>query len=83
MSERSYFYRIGFVSRTRCALFFVHANNKGGDQPVHPHPHLCFAASGKYNVHNVSILVSVAEQAHLNIVWSKTPKIAFLAMRPR
>ena len=84
MSKGSDFYKMGLVSRTRWALYFARATNKGGDQPVHPHSPIStfFAPSGKYSVHNVSIIVFVAEQARLNIVWSKTPKIAFLAMRP-
>ena len=68
----------------------VYANNKGADQPVHPHSLIstfvvCCLDS---IIPLVSIskipslyLASVAVQAGLSLLWSQTPKTGFLVTR--
>ena len=71
-------------------LFLPYANNKGADQPAHPH-----SLISTFVVHcldriistlAISIisrlqLVSEAEQAGLSLIWSETPKTGFLVTR--
>ena len=67
------------------------ANNKGADQPAH----LCSLIStfvirllestiSKLATCEISVfwLVSIAEQATLNLTFSEPPKVGFVAMRP-
>ena len=77
---------------TRVKLSLVFANNKGADQPAHPHIlinafviHLLESIISKLDTSEISIflLVSVAELVGLCMTWSETPKTAFLEMRPR
>ena len=67
------------------------ANNKGADQPAHPRSLIsafviCFLDSFTYRLATREIssfkLVSLAEQAGLNLTFSETPKTGFLASRP-
>ena len=62
-------------------LFMPHANNKGTDQPAHPHKLIsafvvCCLDSIIHLIFKSEIsrlqLVSVAEQASLSLTWSKT-----------
>ena len=68
------------------------ANNKGADQPAHPHSlirafvtHLLQSIISRLATSEISIflLVSVAEQTGLNHTLSETPKKGFLALRPK
>ena len=71
---------------------YLHANNKGADQPPHPRSLIitfvvrCLEsiidklATGKKNV--IIQLISVTEQIGLIHVWSETPKAGFLTLRP-
>ena len=67
------------------------ANNKGADQPAHPRSlisafvfRLLESIIFRLATSKLSIfyLVSVAEQAGLNLTFSETPKTGFLATRP-
>ena len=67
------------------------ANNKGADQPAHPCRLIsafviCFLESiiSKLTTSEISIfqLVSVAEDAALNLALSETPKTGFVTSRP-
>ena len=69
-----------------CLRWF--ANNIGADQPAHPRS-LISAFVIRFLESIISrlatseiVLVSVAEQAGLNITSSETPKTGFLAARP-
>ena len=61
-----------------------YANNKGADQPAHPHSLIstfavCCLDSIIPLVSIISLqLDSVAAQAGLSLTWSKTPKAGFL-----
>ena len=67
-----------------------YANNKGADQPAHPRSLIStfvvryldstapILAKSKISRR---LLVSVAEQAGLNLPWSETPKTGFLMTR--
>ena len=61
-------------------------NNKGADQPGHPRLYYSLIESiiSRLATSKISIfkLVSVAEQACLNLTLSDTPKTDFVAMRP-
>ena len=66
-----------------------YANNKGADQPAHPHSLIstfivCFLDSIISLVSIFAIsrlqLASVAEQKYLSLTWSKNPKTGFLMM---
>ena len=68
------------------------ANNTGADQPAHPRSlispfvlRFLERTISKLATNEISIfqLVSVAEQAGLNLTLSETPKIGFLATRPK
>ena len=67
------------------------ANNKGADQPAHPHSLIsAFAIKclesiiSRLATSEISIfyLVSLAEQAGLILTLSETPKTGFVASRP-
>ena len=66
-------------------------NNKGADQPAHPHSlisafvkHLLESIIAKLATSEISLiyLVSVAWQAVLGMALSEIPKTGFLAQRP-
>ena len=68
------------------------ANNKGADQPVHPHRLIsafviCFLENiiSKLATNEISIfqLVSVVEETSLSLTLSETPKTCFVASRPK
>ena len=72
-----------------CLRWFT--NNKGADQPVHPHILIsafviCFLESiiRKLATGEISLfyLVSVVEETGLNLALSETRKTGFLATRP-
>ena len=63
-----------------------YANNKGADQPAHPHSLIsafvvrCLdSVMSPVSVTKISspMLASVAEQANLSLAWSETPKDTF------
>ena len=63
-----------------------YANNKGKDQPAHPHSLISafvfrclYSVMSLVSVTKISslILASVAEQANLSLVWSETPEDTF------
>ena len=66
-------------------LFMPYANNKGEDQPVHPHSlirafvvrciHSLISKFTKFKIS--SQLVSVADQAGLSLAWSETSEDTF------
>ena len=68
-------------------LFMPYTNNKGADQPAHPHS-LISTFVVRYLDSIISLvsiseisslyLASVAEQAGLSVTWSQTPKRGFL-----
>ena len=71
-------------------LFLPYANNKGADQPAHPHSliSIFFVRFLDSTISLVSIseisslyLASEAEQAGLSLHWSQTPETGFLVMR--
>ena len=71
-------------------MFMPHANNKGADQPVHPHNLIstfvvrCLdSIIPLVSISEISslYLVSVAAQAGLSLTWSQTPKTGFLMTR--
>ena len=82
--------RITWAStRENLSLGFV--NNIGADQPVHPRSlistfvfYFLESIISKLAMNEISIflLVSVAEQAGLNLTLAETPKTGFLAVRP-
>ena len=64
-----------------------YANNKGGDQPAHPHSLIsafvvrCLdSIMPLVSISEISsfFLASVAAQAGLSVTWSETPKTGFL-----
>ena len=66
-----------------------YANNKGADQPAHPHR--LISAFVVPNLDSIIPLVSIskisrlqlaseAKQAGLSLIWSETPKTGFLMM---
>ena len=68
-----------------CLRGFV--NNKGADQPMHPHSLIsafviCVLESIKSRLLREKPLVSIAEQAGLNHTLWETPKIGFFAPQP-
>ena len=79
---------MGLDART-CLQGF--ANNKGADQPMHPHSLIstfvirfleiiiCKLATGEISIFR---LVSVAEETGLNLALSDTQKTDFLVTRP-
>ena len=64
-----------------------YANNKGADQPVHPHS--LISTFVVRCLDSIILLVSISEissvylaaQAGLSLSWSQTPKTGFLVMR--
>ena len=82
-------YQLGLDARKTCLRGF--ANNKGADQPAHPRSLISAyvfrflktiiskLATCKFSTFYV---VSVAEQAGLNLALSETPKTGFLVTRP-
>ena len=76
---------------TRENLSSGFASNKGADQPAHPHRLIRAFVIGLFEsiISNLAaseilifLLVSVAEQAGLNLIFSELPKTDFLATRP-
>ena len=72
-------------------LTLLHVNNKGADQPAHPHSLISafvirFLQSMKFklasNIISSLQLVFAAEQVVLSMTWSEIPKTGFLATRP-
>ena len=66
-------------------------NNKGTDQPAHPHSLISIFIFPLFkiiiyrlatSIFHFFWLVSVAEQAGLNLTLSETPKTGFVAARP-
>ena len=67
------------------------ANNKGADEPAHPHSLIStfvigllesFISRHALSVISIFYLVSVAEETVLSLALSETPKTGFLATRP-
>ena len=71
-------------------LFMPYANNKGTDQPAHPHSLIStfvvrcldsiISLVSKSEISSL-YLASVAVQAGLCLTWSQTPKIGFIVTR--
>ena len=68
-------------------LFMLYANNKGANQPAHPRS--LISAFVVRRLDSIMPLLAVAEistpqpissaeQAHLSLTWSQTPKTGFL-----
>ena len=73
-------------------LFMLYANNKGADQPAHPHRHSLISAFVVRCLDSIIPLVSISEisslylasvaaQAGLSLTWSQTQKTGFLVTR--
>ena len=69
---------------------YAYANNKGADQPGHPHSlistfvvHCLDSTISLVSISEMSslYLASVAAQTGLSPTWSKPPKIGFLVTR--
>ena len=81
-------YIIGPQPKKTCLWWF--AKNKGADQPAHPHSlirafviQLLESFISKLQAKfQLSSLVSVAEEAGLNLTFSKILKTVFVAARP-
>ena len=74
----------------KCVLCHNYVNNKGADQPAHPHS--LISAFFVHCLDSIISLVSIsktlsfyiaseAEQLGLNLNWSDTPKTGFLVTR--
>ena len=81
---------IAALSLSRFLLGFL--NNTGADKPAHLHSlisafviHVLESTISKLTTSEISFfyLVSVAEQAGLNLTLSETPRTGFVAMRPK
>ena len=80
-----------FGPRWKKTCLWGFANNKGADQPVHPHSLIsAFVIPLLESIISILAtsessyfkLVSKAEQAGLHLTFSETPKTGFLATRP-
>ena len=86
-AEESVLYQMSHAMRKPVLPY---ANNKGADQPAHPHSLICtfvvhcldsvISILAKSKISRL-LLVSVAEQAGVSLIWSKTPKTGFLMRR--
>ena len=73
-------------------LFMLYANNKGADQPAHPHSLIStffvrcldsiIPVLAKSKI-SILYLFSVTEKAGLSVAWLQTPKTGFLMTRPK